>query len=312
MNLDQFKIYCRAFDAPFIIEKGNTKLMKGLGGNVRTIGSANIPIPLKNIRVIIDIKFHIIMQSTVPSLLSNRDMIVNGLDLDIQEPCLIFEGKKEPLELKDFFLIYNWSPEEVSYSLYTEIELRKLHRSFGYPSVNSLLKVLKIAGAHEVTSNVKKVLKEITQECKACAEYASKPKRFQLTVGRDELRFNHGVVVDLMWIENRPVLHIVDEATHFAAACFLHNVSTETVWKSFLKCWSRVYLDPPDFIRADQGTQLVSKEFLQSCEADGIRVVEAPTESSWTLSHVERYHGPLRNAYKRIRAALTKNVFKWQ
>ena len=108
------------------------------------------------------------------------------------------------------------------------------------------------------TSNVKKALEKITQECKACSEYASESKRFNLTASTDELRFNHEVAVDLKWIENRQLLHIVDEATHFAAACFLRNVSTETVWKSFLKCWSRVYLGP-DFIRVDQGTQFVSE-----------------------------------------------------
>ena len=114
-----------------------------------TAGSSNIPIPLKNVGMILDIKFHISMQRTVPSLLSNRDMIVNGLDISIKEPFLIFEGKKEPSELTNFFIIYDWSPEVASYSLYTETELRKLHRSFGHPSVNALLKVLKIAGAHE-------------------------------------------------------------------------------------------------------------------------------------------------------------------
>lgn len=74
---------------------------------MRNIGSANISTRKKNRNVILDIKFHIIVQTSVPSLLSYPEIIINGLDISIKEPCLIFEGKKEALELKDCFLIYN-------------------------------------------------------------------------------------------------------------------------------------------------------------------------------------------------------------
>ena len=110
---------------------------------IETVGSANISIPLKNVGVIRDIKIHIIVQSSVPSLLSNQKIIVNGLDMSIQEPCLIFEGKKEALELKDFLLIYNWSLEDLKFSLYAKTGLRKQQRSFRIPSMNAMLKELK-------------------------------------------------------------------------------------------------------------------------------------------------------------------------
>jgi hypothetical protein len=43
---------------------------------------------------------------------------------------------------------------------------------------------------------------------------------FKLTVGADDIRFNHTVAVYIMYIEVKPVIHVVCEATHFQAARF--------------------------------------------------------------------------------------------
>ena len=61
-----------------------------------------------------------------------------------------------------------------------------------------------------------------------------------------------------------------------------------------------MYLGPPDFLRVDQGSSFVSKEFQSAAELDGITVLQAPVETPETMSHAERYHGPLRSAYKKL------------
>ena len=65
-------------------------------------------------------------------------------------------------------------------------------------------------------------------------------------------------------------------------------------------------MGPPDYFRVDQGSSFVSKEFLDSADADGISVLQAPVESPVTMSHVERYHAPLRAAYIKISADLPR------
>lgn len=82
--------------------------------------------------------------------------------------------------------------------------------------------------------------------------------------------------------------------------------TAEATWKALLRCWSRLYLGPPDYLRIDQGSNFVAREFLESAEADGITVLQAPIESPSTMSHVERYHAPLRAAYKKIRDSLPR------
>ena len=65
-----------------------------------------------------------------------------------------------------------------------------------------------------------KVLTKISIDCKKFLKYAQAPRRFRLTIGAEKLRFNHHVAIDTIFINKKPILHMVDEATHFSAACF--------------------------------------------------------------------------------------------
>ena len=102
------------------------------------------------------------------------------------------------------------------------------------------------------------------------------------------------------------MFHVVDKATHYSAAMFMRRMTAEETRKCLLRCWIRTYLGPPDHLRVDQGSNFVAKQFLDSAEAEGITVLEAPIESPNTMSHVERYHAPLRVAYEKIRDSLPK------
>ena len=104
-----------------------------------------------------------------------------------------------------------------------------------------------------------------------------------------------------MYINGKPVIHVVDEATHYQAALFLRRVNAEETWKAILKCWFWVYLGPPDHLPVDQSSNFVSKQFRDSADAEGIILLEAPIECPSTMTHVERYHAPLRAAYNKIR-----------
>lgn len=224
----------------------------------------------------------------------------NKLDLRVLHNRIDYGENSQGLYFIRGLLIHKWEPNDFNISLYTEGELRKLHRSFGHPSSSSLAKLLQRARPEQFNADVQKYLEDITKSCVPCQFHSRKPRRFKLAVGTDELRFNHIVAVDVMYIDGEPVLHIVDEATHFMSACFLRNSSTKEVWASIRKCWINVYLGPPDFLRVDQGSNLVSSEFKESAAGLDIVVLDAPVESPSTMSHVERYHEPLRTAFRKI------------
>lgn len=75
-------------------------------------------------------------------------------------------------------------------------------------------------------------------------------------------RFNELILLNIMYIDSAPVLHIVDEGTRLSAARFLPSASTKDVWKTLVKCWALVYNGLPNRILTDQGTQFVG-QFIQ-------------------------------------------------
>jgi hypothetical protein len=116
-----------------------------------TIGCAKIPIPLSAIGIAILVDFQI-MDGSVPSLLSLADVKGNMLDVKMLENRIEVGGKSQPLTFENRFLVHKWQKSDVRSALYTESEVRRLHRSFGHPSAQALHNLLKRARPNETTS----------------------------------------------------------------------------------------------------------------------------------------------------------------
>jgi hypothetical protein len=52
------------------------------------------------------------------------------------------------------------------------------------------------------------------------------PGRFKFTL-RDDYNFNFEVIIDIMYLDGKPVLQVVDAATSFQAARFLKDMSAK-------------------------------------------------------------------------------------
>lgn len=182
------------------INRQDLKGIKGLLGSPSSIGTAVIPILFGNLTVILDIKF-VIMRQDCQTLFFLNDLKENGLNLDVQRDKMEFGDKEQDLLLEKDFLKHKWPPSDMPYVLYTESELRSLHRNFEHPAMSSFKRVL---------------------------------KRFRLTIGTEKFLFNHKVAVDLMYIHGKPVIHVIDEATYYMAPIFIRNVSSEETWKGIV------------------------------------------------------------------------------
>lgn len=110
-----------------------------------------------------------------------------------------------------------------------------------------------------------------------------------------------------MFLEGRSVLHIVDEATHFAVATFLKTQTTDEIWKAITLLWMHTYMGPPDFLAVDQVSAYVSSKFKANGAAAGISLKEAPIESASTIGVAERYPAPLHSAYLKVIQALPRS-----
>ena len=86
----------------------------------------------------------------------------------------------------------------------------------------------------------------------------STPVPFQGSIPDDAVVYNHEVAMDLLWLDKKPVLHIIDTHTSFQNAMFITEKSPEGLWTAFVECWSTVYLGFPNVLRVDQESSFYS------------------------------------------------------
>lgn len=196
-------------------------------------------------------------------------------------------------------MLLNSREETMAFSHFTEPELRQLHRRFGHPSVQRFVRVLERSG-HDVDN---KMLENITKFCHYCQLHSKAPGRFRFTL-KDDYNFNYSVLADVVHLEGRQAVHIVDDATGFQAAMFVKDMKAKTVWDAIHKCWINTYLGPPDLLTTDEGREFYSTEFKQYAKQLGVNAQTVPVEAHNSVGKIERYHTPLRRAYKIIRAEL--------
>jgi hypothetical protein len=183
-------------------------------------------------------------------------------------------------------------------SFYTRSQIRSMHRHYLHPSTTKLYEILKRANPN-ISSDTRDLIEEITKACSSCSEYSSRPLHFSVR-SPDDVVFNQELLIDVMYIENRPVLHIVDRGTRFSAARFLAKVDTETVWTTFVRAWSSLYIGFPHSMLTDQGSVFMSRTWRGMCAVADISLRHTGVESHNSLNVGESLHGPLRRIYLRV------------
>ena len=247
------------------------------------------------------IDFHILPTRT-PFLLCVDDMDRMGVYLRNTKNLLIKEGTdiKIPVFRKwghPFFHLGKGEQPRVFLAenmFLTEKELRRLHRRFGHPATDRLHRILKKAGHDDMDY---RIMEEIEKFCHHCQMHSAAPRRFKFTL-KDDIDFNYEVVIDVMYINGKPVLHMVDVATSFQSARWLKSLSAKDTWDAFRLGWIDVYLGPPDILTHDPGTNFASVEFHGEAKVMGVTCKEMPVEAHWSVGKAEKYHGPLRRAYE--------------
>jgi hypothetical protein len=276
--------------------KGQVTVQFGVG-SASSIGTTNVHTPIGKVQ------FHIVEAST-PFLLCLADMDKLRVYYDNIRDVLVTRTKEVPVVRRygHAFLLCNSSLQsyllesfESNPCYLTEVELRRLHRRFGHPSVERLQKLLDRAG-HDID---RKTLEHLTKYCHSCQIHGKSLGRFRFTL-RDDVNFNYNIIVDIMYISGAPLLHVVDEATRFQTGRWLQDMSAKNTWDVLRMCWIDTYLGPPDTITHDAGKNFVSKEFRQYATTMGITTKGIPVEAHNSIGMVERYHGPLRRAYQII------------
>jgi hypothetical protein len=276
---------------------GQASIKFGKGPPVTSLGTTKIKTPIGTIT------FHI-LDTPTPFLLCLADMDRLGVYLDNTRNEMVCGTMRMPIVRKWGHPWFYLNRMENATLFMSETELRRLHRRFGHPAVNRLHQLLTKAH-HDVDYEV---LTSINRFCHQCQIKDSAPRRFKFTL-RDDVNFNYEIIVDVMSIEGRPVLHVVDAATAFQGARFLPTMSAKDTWETLKMLWIDTYQGPPDIITHDAGTNFASTEFKSEARLMGIMCKQVPVEAHNSIGKIERYHAPLRRAFEILFAELS-NIMK--
>jgi hypothetical protein len=204
---------------------GQVSVKFGHGEQFFSIGTVTIRTPIGSI------VFHVLNTPT-PFLMCLADMDRLGVYYDNTTDELVQGDKRYPVTRKWGHAWFHLSKEDTTQTFLTEVELRRLHRRFGHPSVERLYKLLNRAG-HETRSEDLRAIEEL---CHHCQVNSQAPRRFKFTLKEDQ-EFNYEVVVDVMHLSGKSVLHVVDYATSFGAAGFLPSNSAKDTWELLRMLW---------------------------------------------------------------------------
>ena len=169
-----------------------------------------------------------------------------------------------------------------SYTFYTTRQLHKLHQQFTHPSATKLYELLKTDRKESVTSKTLRTLEKTSAECQPCQRIANSPTRFRVSLGSENVRFNSRVFLDIMYLDGKPELHLVDDATRLSATQFLESVSTVDIWESILYFWATLYTGLPHKFIVYQGSQF-QKTFAELATLHDVSVKQTGSESHNSL-----------------------------
>ena len=180
-----------------------------------------------------------------------------------------------------------------------------MHRNFGHPSPLKLLNLLKKTGLEAVDQSTIAQLEIITARYEPCQRIKNSPLRFRVSIGHENILFNARAYMDIVYLDGRPALHVVDEATRLSAARFLPKMSTDSVKEAIVLCWSSVYTGLPDNIMVYDGSQF-RKVFAELAALQDIDLEKSGTQAHSSLGIGERYHNPLRDTYRKLKVDYPK------
>jgi hypothetical protein len=200
---------------------------------------------LKSITIDISIKlmkFHVIKTDT-SFLLSLADMnrlkvyfnnVENLLIDTIKVLSIIKRFDHDFLLWKNSYSLHSYIVQSFNFNLcyLTDVELRQLHRRFEHSSTLKLHSLLERSD-HDVK---KSVIKKLIKFCIFCQKYAKFSERFKFTLKNENVNFNYSIIVDVMYIENSLILHVVDDATRFQIAKWFQNISVKHIWEMLRLC----------------------------------------------------------------------------
>ena len=207
----------------------------GKGDSIQSKGKIVIPVTLGKKRISIESD---IVEADIPLLLSKEALKKAETVLDFNNDTAVMFGEKQtliPTQSGHYAIPLSVAKDEksidqqivlISNSIYEEkgstpykIAL-KLHRQFCHCRAEKLVKLIKMSKlwTEEEEKVLAKEVKTISENCNICKRYKKSPSVPIVSVPLAS-SFNDVVAMDLIMIEGRYILHLIDLFTRYSVAC---------------------------------------------------------------------------------------------
>jgi hypothetical protein len=261
IRMEQAKGYCKESGNMFSLLPSRSRFKFGASAE-RSLGNISIEIPTPGSPIHINCD---VLKSDLPLLIGLDILDKYGLNVLSVEGLLqsTTEHWTIPIQRLWGHIYLQWDPGIQLF--FTRAELTKIHRHFLDPSTVKLVNLLKRATPGNVPKETRAQLDGIQKACKTCTNCSPRPQHVQVTIDPDRIVFNNEIITDLMYLESKPVLHVVDRGTTFSSANFLYSSDRITVWNTFVQCWTSMYFGFPDSILTEQGSVFQSDDWNNAC-----------------------------------------------
>ena len=175
--------------------------------------------------------------------------------------------------------------------------IRKLHLRLWHASSKKLTAILATAG---LPKSVLDLVPSVVDSCHVCRQW-QKPTSRSVSSNRLAQQFNEVVQIDLLFIEDKIILHMIDESTRFTVMTEIQDRQSGTIVDAMTECWIR-YFEAPKLILSDQEGGLCSDEASVWAERFNTSFRFKPKGTHAAI--VERHHAIVRDLMHKILSQL--------
>ena len=275
----------------------------GDGVKYRSIVQVNFPgkIGRKNVRIEADI-----VDADVPLLFSKDSMKKAGMTVNFMMDNLIFQGQILPLTVSQsgHYILPITEAMQALHDPQTKSNItfstqsgelskgdiaRKLHRQFAHAPSHRVVRLLKNSGdPWENDKDLHTEVETYTYNCDTCARYRRPPPRPVVGLPLAS-KFLECVSFDLIFINEKTIIHFIDQATRLSAASRIPNKKPETVVGAILKHWIGIFGSAATF-HTDNGGEFVNEDLIQLAQQFGISLNTTAAYSPWSNGTIERHN----------------------
>ena len=178
----------------------------------------------------------------------------------------------------------------------------KLHRQFAHPPAERLLRLIE-QSKYDHDNDLKKQIKEVTENCTTCTRFKPSPPRLchqdYVVNMPTATRFNEIVAIDIKFYKGKPLLHIIDVLTRFSTCSALKSKESKVVIQTIFDNWISIFGPPEKFLSNNTG-EFANENIVVMEEAFNIPVVTTAAESPWSNELCDRYNTTIGEMVSKI------------